>query len=331
MAGMTRVQLNLGHEGPPASAKITVTLVLWSETIPTCRLLREWRAQAAELSVRCDMIRSVLFVLAALVSLPAFAEPSLVAPSNLGNGVATETIATSLLASENSVSIFEPDGTFYQVLHQSHRPGPPDQQVQNLPLVTGTYRYTPNLDNTATLTITPDGGAARSLPLAFTQGQLGDMNAMATNIPSNFGATFDSFTFTNPAGPWALQNISARSLVGPANPCTAGFVVSGSIPRYVPVRAVGPTLAQFGVTDFAPAPSIQVLQGSTVLAQNTGWGSFSGGAFPLTQVFAKTGAFSLAPNSADSALLVLLSPGTYLAQASSSQLGEVLTEVYLLP
>jgi hypothetical protein len=51
----------------------------------------------------------------------------------------------------------------------------------------------------------------------------------------------------------------------------------------------------------------------------------------MNQAFSRAGAFPLPANSGDSAVVVLLQPGTYLAQASSSQLGEVLVEVYLMP
>jgi len=111
-----------------------------------------------------------------------------------------------------------------------------------------------------------------------------------------------------------------------------GFVVTGCIPRYVLIRAVGPGMAQFGVSDYAPSPSLQVLSnGTQVVAQNSGWSTASGGLWTMSQAFARAGAFPLKPNSGDSAVVVLLQPGEYIAQASSAQLGEVLLEVYLMP
>ena len=65
---------------------------------------------------------------------------------------------------------------------------------------------------------------------------------------------------------------------------------------------------------------------STVIKQNTGWGSDPA----ITAAAAKVGAFTWAAGSADSALLVTLQPGLYTAQVAGAvgDSGVALIEVY---
>ena len=133
-------------------------------------------------------------------------------------------------------------------------------------------------------------------------------------------------------GPTAarLINISARASVGTgSNVLIAGFVISGNTPETVLIRGIGPTLAQFGVTGSLAAPELVLYDsGNNTLQTNSGWG---GGA-NLVQAFASVGAFSLATNSADAAILVTLPPGAYTAEVSgvNGATGVGLAEVYLV-
>jgi YVTN family beta-propeller protein len=131
-----------------------------------------------------------------------------------------------------------------------------------------------------------------------------------------------------------LVNISARAQVGPggANIIT-GFVIAGTGPEVMLVRADGPTLAEFGVSGFLAQPSLSVFDSAgNVVATNTGWG----GSFEedLTAAFsASVGAFPLPPGSADSAQFVSLAPGAYSMQVSGSDgtTGIALAEAYEAP
>jgi hypothetical protein len=128
----------------------------------------------------------------------------------------------------------------------------------------------------------------------------------------------------------SLVNLSARAQVGTgSNLLIAGFAVSGNVSRRVLVRAVGPSLAQFGVAGRLADPKLEVFRGVTKVAENDDWGS--AGTAPLTVAFAQVGAFAFnGPGSFDSALLVTVAAGSYTAQVSgtSGTTGVALVEIY---
>jgi hypothetical protein len=92
------------------------------------------------------------------------------------------------------------------------------------------------------------------------------------------------------------------------------------------VRAVGPSLAAFGVGNVAANPELAVFRGTTSLATNAGWA----GAATLAAAFSATGAFALPPTSRDCALMLALEPGAYTAQVRDPAGGEVLVEVFFI-
>jgi hypothetical protein len=89
-----------------------------------------------------------------------------------------------------------------------------------------------------------------------------------------------------------LVNLSARAQVGTGgNILIAGFVIEGTKPKTVFVRASGPALAPFGVSGVLPDPSIQVDSTSsngTPVATNSGWN----GDASIATASAWAGAFS---------------------------------------
>ena len=130
-----------------------------------------------------------------------------------------------------------------------------------------------------------------------------------------------------------LVNLSTRAQVGTGNRVLiAGFVVSGTDPVRFLVRAVGPKLADFGVTGVLARPTMEVFSGANSILTNTGWSStvFRGDVAGAAVV---AGAFALADGSADCAALLTLNPGNYTIQVSgvSGTTGEALAEIYRLP
>ena len=123
-----------------------------------------------------------------------------------------------------------------------------------------------------------------------------------------------------------LANVSTRVTLAPGQPALVGFVVRGTVPRRVLVRAIGPSLAQFGVGNAAANPALTVLKGNVPVGSNVGWG----GAASLAAAFSAVGAFALPTTSRDSALLLELDGGNYTALARADNGGEVLVEVYLV-
>jgi hypothetical protein len=133
------------------------------------------------------------------------------------------------------------------------------------------------------------------------------------------------FTATTPR----LVNVSVLKHLGTG--VTAGFVIGGSTPRKVLVRAIGPTLgaAPFNVPEVVADPQLALFAGPAQMSANDNWGGTS----ELSAAFAQVGAFALPANSRDAALLVTLQPGNYTAQVSGvgGTTGVALVEVYEVP
>src|SRR5690606_13856306 len=93
------------------------------------------------------------------------------------------------------------------------------------------------------------------------------------------------------------------------------------------VRAVGPTLADLGVTGVLSNPNVTIYNSSGVsFASNDDWG----GSTTLSSTFTQVGAFNLPAGSRDAAILLTLTPGPYTAVVSgvNGATGVALVEVY---
>ena len=131
------------------------------------------------------------------------------------------------------------------------------------------------------------------------------------------------------SSPVRLINVSTLGFVGTGdNVLTPGFVIRGSVPKLVLIRAVGPGLAQLGVGGLLPDPQISVFSaGSSIaLASNNDWG----GTPALKAAFTAAGAFSIPDTSKDAAVLLALPPGGYTIVTSgvAGATGTALVEVY---
>jgi hypothetical protein len=161
--------------------------------------------------------------------------------------------------------------------------------------------------------------------------QPGTYTAQVAGASGDTGVALVEIYDCDPPNPDStLRNISTRSLVGTSGSIQiAGFVVAGSHPKTVLIRASGPALTGFGVSGVLPDPELTLLSGQTVVASNTKWGTASNAA-QIMNTAAEVGAFSWANGSADSAILVTLQPGSYTAQVtgSSGDTGVALVEVY---
>lgn len=138
-----------------------------------------------------------------------------------------------------------------------------------------------------------------------------------------YDATPDAaYTATTPR----LINLSL--LKDSAGGITAGFVVAGGGEKRVLVRAVGPTLAALGVAGPAADPRLKLYAGEREIGANDNWG----GGSDLVTAMARAGAFDLAPNSRDAALVAALPAGNYTVRVETGDsTGTVLVEVYELP
>jgi hypothetical protein len=165
---------------------------------------------------------------------------------------------------------------------------------------------------------------------------------LADAIPHSIGAAGDTLTCTvtpadgSQAGPSTvitanlsgarLGNISTRAKVGRLDQSRAmigGFIIRGDGEKRVVLRAVGPSLAQFGVPNVLANPKLQVFRGQTPIAENDDWGSGANVQELIAKAFEpRTGA--------ESALILSLPAGAYTAIVSgvANGVGNSLVEVY---
>ena len=142
---------------------------------------------------------------------------------------------------------------------------------------------------------------------------------------------------TEPTGPSRRINLSARNFAGTADDTLiAGFVISGTLPKRLLIRGIGPRLATgFGVTGALADPKVELYLSeggrSTLFAANDYWGETE--AALARAAFISVGAFDLPDGtSRDAALVVTVPAGAFTAQMSGvgGATGEALIEIYEL-
>src|SRR5438132_128280 len=122
-----------------------------------------------------------------------------------------------------------------------------------------------------------------------------------------------------------LSNISTRALVQTGNNVLiGGFIISGTGPKKLVVRALGPRLSSFGVPGVLqhPAPELHNAPGA-LIAFNDNWGDA-----PNKQQIID--AHLAPPNAAEPAILATLDPGNYTAivRGANNTTGVAVVEGY---
>jgi hypothetical protein len=155
----------------------------------------------------------------------------------------------------------------------------------------------------------------------------GGQNVKADYIATGFTSPTPSPTASPSASPGAtpansLGNISTRSMVGTGeNVLIGGFIVTGTQPKKVIVRAIGPSLP---LPDKVLDPTLELHDSSGgVIAFNDNWPQSAN-----QQEFIDS---SLAPpNPNESAILLSLAPGSYTAvvRGANQSIGTAVVEVY---
>ena len=192
---------------------------------------------------------------------------------------------------------------------------------------------------------------ANSAPLATLANQVGafaltpgsrDSSVQATLVPGTYTAVVGGGTATPGAALIELYdadfgtnvtsritNLSTRGQIGVGETLIAGFAVTGDVRKKVLIRAVGPTLAGFGLTGLLADPRVDVIAAGAVIANNNDW-TESASVSQVMTTSPVVGAFPLDPNSRDAALVLQLAPGSYTVQVTGSagSTGTVLLEIY---
>jgi hypothetical protein len=129
------------------------------------------------------------------------------------------------------------------------------------------------------------------------------------------------------ASPARLANIATRGLIQPGDKLMiAGFIIQNGQVKAV-VRAIGPSLTAFGISNALPDTTLQLRdQNGVIVRENDDWRTDPQQAQELTDI-------GLQPSDdLEAALIVTLQPGQYTAQVrgknESSGIGVV--QVYFL-
>src|SRR4029453_14771148 len=126
---------------------------------------------------------------------------------------------------------------------------------------------------------------------------------------------------------------STRALVQTEdNVMIGGFIVQGTQPKRVMVRAIGPSLARYGVPNPLADPNLELHDGTgALIASNDNWMvTIIGGIITSNQVHDIMNR-GLAPEQpTESAMIVTLPPGNYTAIVHGKNIiiGVALVEVY---
>ena len=123
-----------------------------------------------------------------------------------------------------------------------------------------------------------------------------------------------------------LTNISTRGFVDTGqNVMIGGFISGNGIVRVI-VRALGPTLTQFGVTNVLADPTLELHDANgALIASNDNWKD-------TQQAEIQASGFA-PPNNAESAIIASRPPGntTAIVSGKNNTTGNALVEVYFLP
>jgi hypothetical protein len=124
----------------------------------------------------------------------------------------------------------------------------------------------------------------------------------------------------------SVRNISTRGEASVGDDVMiGGFIIGGTSSAKVMVRAIGPSLAAFGVTGVLPDPVLELHdKDGSLIYQNDNWRTNQ------AQQIIETG---IAPsNENESAVIATLPPGAYTAivHDSNDVQGVALVEVYML-
>ena len=133
-----------------------------------------------------------------------------------------------------------------------------------------------------------------------------------------------------------LVNLSARAVTGAADArLTVGCTVAGSGHERLLLRAAGPVLARYGLSETLPSPVLTLNDSAANPVLSCGAWGLSAQTDQIRTLAASSGAFAFPEGSADSALVTRLAPGnwtaTVAAKPGSTAEGLALVELYEAP
>ncbi|MBI5767107.1 MAG: immunoglobulin domain-containing protein, partial [Verrucomicrobia bacterium] len=169
------------------------------------------------------------------------------------------------------------------------------------------------------------GATQSALTIANAQGiHAGDFTVVVTNA---LGHATSSTARVN-----VVQRViaySARLALDPDG-AVGTFVIEGTAPKKLLLRAVGPGLTALGVTGAAPDPRLELFDSAGRMIDASDDWIAAPDATAIATAAAAVGAFALPAGSRDAALLRILAPGAYTVRAhlASGGAGTVYLELY---
>src|SRR6478752_5231173 len=161
---------------------------------------------------------------------------------------------------------------------------------------------------------------------------LGQASDIAATSPEGINLDVIGYDLTQ-ATQASLGNISTRSFVQTGeHVMIGGFIVQGSGPKRVIIRAIGPELTQHGIADPLANPRLELHNGSgALIGTNDDWQTtILGGIITANQVSDIQNSGHAPTVASESAIIANLQPGNYTAivQGVNNTTGVALVEVY---
>ena len=163
--------------------------------------------------------------------------------------------------------------------------------------------------------------------------QPGNYTAIVRGVNNTTGVALVEVYDLSPGTTSILGNISSRSFVQTGeNVMIGGFIVQGTGPKRVIIRAIGPELTQYGITNALANPRLELHNRTgAVIASNDNWQTtILGGIITSNQVSEIQNSGHPPTAASESAIIANLQPGNYTAivRGVNNTTGVGLVEVY---
>ena len=165
---------------------------------------------------------------------------------------------------------------------------------------------------------------ATSATLTFGPVRLTDAGSYTVEVSNAAGTAVSAAAVVRvePRPSSRITNVSIRTPLAVGQTLIVGLSMSGGA-KAVLVRAVGPGLSPFGVSDAMTDPRLMLFRGAVEEGMSDDWG----GGPTLAATFASVGAFALPAGSRDAALVATIDGGRTVQVVGASP-GTVLVEAY---
>jgi spore coat protein A, manganese oxidase len=168
-------------------------------------------------------------------------------------------------------------------------------------------------------------------PAIITSLVAGNYTAVVRGVNDGVGVAVVEVYDLGSSGGSLLTNMSTRGFVQTGdNVIIAGLIVVTQ-PTRVIIRAIAPSLTQFGVPDVLENPQLELHDANGAIGRNDDWQATQLGGIITTDQAAEIQKSGLAPaHAAESAIIATLQPGSYTAvvRGVNNTTGNALVEVY---